>query len=128
MRENMIYAEAGAAILDGQLIMEDTGAKPIAAEFADTDLLGLSIGPCASGKTAKIYPVTNAVLEIDYYSSATATTLADTDIGATFDINVTSGDMTLDLDDTTGFLTVIGYDNDAKVAYVKCQAADVQLA
>ena len=119
-------------IKKGQLLKEDTGASPVAAAHDGATLLGVALEDqdTANG-IVYIYPLQGTVLEIDFYASATKQTCAVTDLGTQFDINVdgTSGEMTVDLDDTTGgFLYLVGYDNDNKKGYFVVADADILLS
>lgn len=126
LKKNFLYWEAGAALYDGQIVEEDTGAKPIATGHSGATILGVVFGDTDSGDTAKIYPIGGEVLEVPYLSSATKTSCDDDDLGTAFDVDVTSDEMTVDLDDTTGgILHLVGYDNDRQVAYVVIDETDL---
>ena len=59
----------------------------------------------------------------------TKKSFAVTDLGSQYDMVVTSGDQVLDPDDTNGgFLILVDYDNDAGLAYVVVDAADLLLS
>ena len=116
-----------AACYRGQLLYDNSGAAPVAAESTSTALLGICMEDAASGAKVKIYPCQGEILKIPYYTSASDQTLADANLGTPYDINVTSNDMTLDTDDTSGFCHLVGYDNDEKFAYVMLPAADFLL-
>ena len=109
---------AAAAIKRGQLVIEDTGAKPCTVELATQVIIGLATNDAAIGEIVYVMPLNGAILEVPYLSSATDQTLTDADIGTDYDIDVTDGDMTLDTDDTSGFLYLVGYDNTRKIAKV----------
>lgn len=119
-------------IKKGQLLKEDTGASPVAAAHTGATLLGVSLeAQDTANSIVRMFPLQGTVLEIDYYASATKQTLAVTDLGTQYDMNVdgTTGEMTVDLDDTTGgFLYLVGYDNDNKKGYFVVADADILLS
>jgi hypothetical protein len=115
------YLAAAAGVLRGQMVRDDGSNKAvaIAAEIASADVLGIAMNTATSGQIVDIYPLSGTFIEIGYYASATKKTCADTDIGTDFDINVSvAGDMTLDLDDTSGSFILMQYDNTSKKAIV----------
>jgi len=119
-------------IKKGQLLKEDTGASPVAAEHSGATLLGVALeDQDTANSIVYIYPLQGTVLEIDYYASATKQSLAVTNLGTQYDMNVdgTTGEMTVNLDDTSsGFLYLVGYDNDNKKGYFVVADADILLS
>lgn len=115
-------------IKKGQLLKEDTGASPVAAAHTGATLLGVALETQGTiNSEVSIYPLKGTILEIDYLSTATKQALAITDMGTQYDIVVdgTTGEMHVDLDDTTGgFLVAVGYDNDAKKGLFCVEDAD----
>lgn len=124
MGQPMLKWYTGAACYRGQLLFEDTGAKPVAAESTAITLLGICAADAGSGAAVDIYPARGVILKIPYYASASDQTLSDADLGKAYDINVTANDMTLDTDDTSGFCHLIGYNNDEKFALVMLPTVD----
>ena len=117
-------------ILANQLIKSDTGASPAAAGHTGQTFLGITLEDqdTANG-IVYFYPITGQVLEIDFAVTGTKTSFAITNLGTQYDMVVTSGDMVLDPDDTTGgFLILVGYNNAAHKAYVVVDAADILLS
>ena len=118
-------------IKKGQLVKEDTGATPVAAAHTGATLLGVALETQATtGGVAVIYPIQGTVLEIDFKPDATKVSCTAADLGTQFDMVVdgTTGEMVVDLDDTTGgYLILVGYGNDAKKGYFCVEAADCLL-
>jgi hypothetical protein len=127
--ERLIKALAGANLKKGQLAIIDTGeAKPAAAAMAASTGYGIVMEDCLDTKVALLYPLVGTELEIDTYQGGVLKVFADANLGTAFDINVTSGNMTLDPNDVTdAFVVLTGYDNDKKVAYGRIALADIYL-
>ena len=114
----------------GVLVKSNSGADPVAAAHSGQTILGVVIeDQLTINSQVLLQSVNGEVLEVDYYPSSTKQTFAVTDLGTLYDIIVSSDEQFLDLDDTTGgFLFLIGYNNDAKKAYVSVDAADILMA
>ena len=124
------YAKS-TTVKAGQLVKENTGAEPVAAAHDGATLLGVARNTQTSANgLVTIEPLRGAVMEIDYYSGASKQTCSVTDLGTQFDLNVdgTTGEMTLNLDDSGGFLYLVDYDNTHKKAYVVVADADILLS
>jgi len=94
---------------------------------ADTAVVGvvqdtISVATSAGDPVKVILALPDVVFKVNYVTGS-KTSLADADIGTAFDLKSTALNK-IDLDDTTdGAWVVVGYDNTAGVAYVKCLAA-----
>lgn len=123
---------ASGGVKAGQLVKSSSGATPVAAAHSGQTILGVALETQATQNAlVLIRPVNGAILEIPFLSTATKQSLAVTDLGTQYDMDVngTTGDMTVNLDDTTGgFLICVGYDNDKKVGYFTIDPADLLLA
>ena len=115
------FAISGAACTKGELIKDNGSGKciPVTTGHTGETILGIADETVSAADVKMTYtPVRGNLCMIDYYASATKKSIADADIVSLFDTNVTSHNMTLDLDDTTGGIwRVMQYDNDNKVAY-----------
>jgi hypothetical protein len=121
-QEKLIRLVAGAvAVKKGQLMCTpSTGVIAATAAQATNTLIGVSLEACDAAAICTMAPLSGTDLEIDTYQGGTLKEFADADLGKLFDIVVTSGDMTIDPNDTTGgFLCLVGYNNVSKVAYVR---------
>lgn len=122
---------ASGGVKANQLIKSNSGAAPVAAAHTGQTLLGISLEAQATQNAEVLfYPLLGTVLEIPFYASATKQSLAITDCGTQYDMHVASdGDMSVDLDDTTGgYLILIGYDNAKKVGYFTVDIQDILVA
>lgn len=119
-----LHITAGStALKKGQLVKYNSGvADAVAAEHSGATILGLCMEDAEAGAEAYVARVGGQILKIPYYASASDQTLADADLGKIFDINVASGVMTLDTDDTSGFCILTRYDNANAMAYVTIPA------
>ena len=129
MDKSFIYwVAASGGVKAGQIVKSSTGAAPVAAAHTGQTILGLAMEDAAAGTAAKIYPLGGTVLEIDYDSASATQAAADSMLGTLYNIKVdsTSGEMTLDLADTTGaFCFLVGYDNTNKNARIVVDEADL---
>lgn len=120
---------SGAAITKGELIKDNGSGKaiPVATGHTGETILGIADETCTAGDVEIQYtPIRGNLIEIEYYASATKKSIALADTVALFDINVTSHNQTLDLDDTAGgIMRVIQWDNDRAVAW--CAIPDTLL-
>lgn len=124
------YAKDASEIIANQLILYNSGADPVAAAHSGQTILGVTVEAQATQNGAVYYhPIAGQVLQINFLKTGTKTSFAVTDCGKQYDVVVTSGDQVLDPDDTTGgFLILVDYDNDAGLAYVVLDAADLLLS
>lgn len=129
MDKSFIYwVAASGGVKAGQIVKSSTGAAPVAAAHTGQTILGLAMEDADAGTAAKIYPLGGTVLEIDYDSASATQTASDSMLGTLYDITVdgTSGEMALDLADTTGaFCFLVGYDNTKKKARIVVDEADL---
>lgn len=128
MVKNFIYwVAASAGVKKGQIVKSNSGAAAVAAAHSGQTILGLAMEDADSGEAVKIYPLGGTVLEIDYNADSATQTATDSMLGTLYDIVVaSSGDMSLDLADTTGaFCFLVGYDNDRKKARIVVDEADL---
>lgn len=129
MDKSFIYwVAATGGVKAGQLVISSSGAAPITAAHTGQSILGLALEDAEAATAAKIYPLGGTVLEIDYDSASTLQTASDSMLGTLYDIKVdsTSGEMTLDLDDTTNaFCFLVGYDNVKKKARIVVDEGDL---
>lgn len=129
MNKSFIYwVAATGGVKAGQIVKSSSGAAPVAAAHSGQTILGLAMEDAAAGTAAKIYPLGGTVLEIDYDAASATQTATDSMLGTLYDIKVdsTSGEMTLDLADTTGaFCFLVGYDNANKKARIVVDEADL---
>lgn len=129
MDKSFIYwVAATGGVKAGQIVKSSSGAAPVAAAHSGQTILGLAMEDAAAGTAAKIYPLGGTVLEIDYDSASATQTATDSMLGTLYDIKVdsTSGEMTLDLADTTGaFCFLVGYDNAKKKGRIVVDEADL---
>lgn len=124
------YAKDASEIIKNQLILYSSGADPVAAAHTGQTILGVTVEaqPTQNG-VVYYHPIAGRVLEIEFTKAGTKKSFAVTDCGKQYDIVVTSGDQVLDPDDTTGgFLILVDYDNEAGLAYVVLDAADLLLS
>lgn len=126
---NLMYFRcASGGVKAGQLLKTSSGeVTPIAnGDQSAATLVGLALEAGAEDVAVPVIPFTGNVFEIDYLTSATKKTFTDADLANSYDVNIngTTGEQTLDLDDVTGgWLVLVGYDNDRKVARVITTAA-----
>lgn len=110
-----------SAIKKGQVVALSGGlAVPATAGQAAGTVLGVATSDGEANGTVKVIVSRDTVYEVKY-KKGTKTSLSNSDLGTAFDIYVdgTTGDMLINLDDTTGgFCKVIKYDNEREVAYV----------
>ena len=129
MDKSFIYwVAASGGVKAGQIVKSSTGAAPVAAAHTGQTILGLAMEDAAAGTAAKIYPLGGTVLEIDFDSASTLQTALDSMLGTLYDITVdgTSGEMALDLADTSGaYCFLVGYDNANKKARIVVDEADL---
>ena len=98
---SMIAASGG--VLKGQLVKAASNeVTPIAAAHTGETIVGLCMADTDAGALAPIANVAGQILRIPIRSGITKTTIVAADYGKLYDIVVTSGDMVIDLDDTTG--------------------------
>ena len=123
------FAKDANECYKGVLVKHNTGADPVAAAHTGATILGVMLEDQLSANgECLIASVHGAVLEVDVDPTATKQTFAVTDLGTEYDIVVVDDEQFLDPDDTIGgFLTLVGYDNARKVAYVTVLAADCLL-
>lgn len=122
---------SGADIYKGELLYDNSGAVAVAAQTSQavTGILGVALENAKKSTKCSIESINGAVMEIDYKSGTTKTSFADTDLGTTYDVYVSSHKFYINLDDTTGgCLVLVGYDNDAKKAYVTIPTTSLKLA
>jgi len=129
-RPILFWTASSTDVIKDQLIISNSGAYPAAAAHSGQTILGVT---CEAQDTTSglvpFYGINGAVLEIDFTTAGTKKTFTAADLGTLYDMVVTSGDMVLDPDDTTGgFLFLVGYDNDKAKAYVVVDAADLLLS
>jgi hypothetical protein len=124
------FAKDASEIIKNQLIKFGSGADPVAATHTGQTILGVTVEAQATQNgVVYFHPITGRVLEIEFTKAGTKKSFAVTDLGSQYDIVVTSGDQVLDPDDTSGgFLILVDYDNDAGLAYVVVDAADLLLS
>lgn len=124
------YAADASEIIKNQLIKYNTGADPVAAAHTGQTILGVTVEAQDTENGVVYYhPIAGQVLQINFLKTGTKTSFAVTDCGKQYDVVVTAGDQVLDPDDTTGgFLILVDYDNDAGLAYVVLDAADLLLS
>ena len=91
-----------------------SGGKAAKAEPGATNILGVAQDAPENGQVTVLVSH-DAVFEVPYTGSE-KTSLADTDLGAAFDITASAD--TIDLDAADGMCQVVDFDNDRKVAYV----------
>jgi hypothetical protein len=107
-----IKAGTGGGVKGGIAVVSSSTAVKAAAAPTAATVLGLFLEDVDADAVAQIaVPDKDALIRAPYVGSS-KTSLADTDLGAVFDLN--SSDPTkVDLDDTTGGIAVCqGYDND----------------
>lgn len=103
-----------ATIQRGDLVVLSGGKAAKAAPGA-TNILGVAQDAPANGQVTVIVSH-DAVFEVPY-TGATKTSIADADLGASFDINTDAASINLD-EALDGMCQVVDYDNDRRVAYV----------
>ena len=121
---NAVVATGG--VKADTIVKESSGATPIAAGHTGATILGVVREAYDAAEVAVIEPIHGAMLEINFLSTATKTACTDADLGKLFDINVdgTSGEMTANLDDTTGGILMLkSYNNDQKRGIFTIDAA-----
>lgn len=123
------YTKAADKCYKGVLVKSDTGASPVAAAHDGATILGVVVEDQTTiNSEVLIQGIAGTVMEVDIDPTATKQTFAVTDLGTEYDIVVVDNEQFLDPDDTVGgFLTLVGYDNARKVAYVTVLAADCLL-
>ena len=129
--EQLIFwaVKDATTVYKGQLVKNDSGAAPVAAEHTGATILGVALEGGEDGDVIPIYPVFGTVLEVDFLVTGTKKTFTDADLGVAYDIAVASNNQAVDPDDTTdAFVHVVGYDNDRHVVRVKVEVADTMLA
>lgn len=111
-------AKAGG-VRKGNLVKEDTGATPVAAEHTGATILGVALETqLTTGGLVKLFPMKGTVLEIDIKSDATKQAFETADLGKSYDLVAVSNEHFVDSDKTAdGFLVLIGFDNFAKKGY-----------
>jgi len=107
------WPTADTKIKRGDLVVL-SGGKAAKAEPGATNILGVAQDAPENGQVTVLVSH-DAVFEVPYTGSE-KTSLADTDLGAAFDITASAD--TIDLDAADGMCQVVDYDNDRKVAYV----------
>lgn len=122
---------SSTAVVKGELLYDSSGAVAVAASSGTvaTNILGVALENAAKSTKCSIESINGAIMEIDYKSGTTKTTFTDADLGTAYDVYVSSNNFYINLDDTTGgCLVLIGYDNDAKKAYVTIPTTSLKLA
>ena len=129
---NMIqWVAATGGVKKGQLVKSATGAAPVAAAHEGATLLGVTVADAAQATAATIIPLRGTLLEIDYRPGRTKMSCTAADLGVLYDMYVdsTTGEMFIDLDDTTGgYLFIVGYDNIKQKAFCVVDDADILLS
>lgn len=128
--ERYIRALAGADLKKGQLAIFDTGeAKPAAAAISAATAYGIVVDDADDTEIVYLHPLVGAELEADVYQGGVLTEFTDAMLGLAYDIAVTSGEMEVDPNDTTGgFFVLSDYNNAMQKCYGRIALADIYLA
>lgn len=128
--ERLITALAGANLYKGQLAIFDGGeAKPAAAAITAATAYGIVMEDTLDTNLVQLYPLVGTELEADVYQGGVTDVFADANIGTAFDMVVSTNEMAIDPNDTTGgFFVLTGYNNDTQKCYGRIALADIYLA
>lgn len=119
---SMLKVKCGSTpLVKGELATFSSGtAVPGTAGIATQIILGVVADNTVAGAITPIYSADGVDIEVDIYQGGTVKVFAAADIGALFDVVVTSHDFTIDPNDTTGaFCMLMSYDNNARKARVR---------
>jgi hypothetical protein len=114
-----MYAGTGG-IAKGQLGMVSSDTVIDATEGQTTAVLvGIAADDYDAGEVAVLYPL-DCELEMDIYQGGATDVFADSDIGADFDLEVSSTIHYIDPNDTTnGMFVLMRYDNTSRKAWAR---------
>jgi hypothetical protein len=127
----LLYLRAGSGgVAEGQFVITASGEvvdAPTGALTAAT-AVGLALASGAEDVVIPIAPLTGQVFAIDIYQGGAVDVCTDAMLGTEYDVDIKAVtlEQTLNLNDTTNpWLTLVGYDNDRRVAYVIFTAASL---
>lgn len=127
----LLYLRAGSGgVAEGQFVITASGEvvdAPTGTLTAAT-AVGLALASGVEDVVIPVAPLTGQVFAIDILQTGSTKSCTDAMLGTRYDVDIKAVtlEQTLNLDDTTNpWLTLVGYDNDRKVAYVIFDAASL---